>query len=165
MTKNFFLSVAILFLLGACAQPQENKESSQTANETTTNDLPLMQIDLLSGRSIQAKELDGKVMLILFQPDCDHCQHEAEAMGQRVEDFKAYDLYFLSSATPQEIERFSRDYKLNGQDNIHFGMVGFQAVLDNFGPIPAPSLYIYSDGKLLSKFNGQTDVGEIVEAL
>lgn len=164
MAKKFFFSVAILFFLGACTRPNE-KESSQTANETKTNDLPLMQIDLLRGKSLQAKELDGKVMLILFQPDCDHCQHEAEAIRQRVEDFKGYDLYFLSSASLQEIERFSQDYELNGQENIHFGMVGFQAVLDNFGPIPAPSLYIYNDGKLRRKFNGQTDVGEIVEAL
>lgn len=121
---------------------------------------------MLDGSNINAKTLTGKSVLILFHPECEHCQHEAEEIQQHTASFKNYAVYFLSSATLPEIEAFAIKYKLRGVENFHFGTTDGQYVVDAFGSIPAPSVYIYSEnGTLVKKFNGQTPIEEIISAL
>jgi peroxiredoxin len=129
------------------------------------NDLPAMPITLLDGSTFSAKELKGKIILVLFQPDCDHCQHEATEIQANLPSFKNYTLYFISSSPPAENEKFATDYKLKGESNIHFGTTASENIINNFGPIQAPSVYIYSDQKLVKEFNGQVDVGVIIKYL
>ena len=38
-------------------------------------------------------------------------------------------------------------------------------VIKNFGGIPAPSVYIYADQKLVQKFNGEVTIDRILQAI
>lgn len=165
-------TIGLLFLctlmMTACRwekkEAAKNGEAVETA-ATTKNDLPFFPITLTDGTIANVKDFSGKNILILFQPDCDHCQHEAEDIEKKLAAFKEYTLYFVSSAPTPEIEKFAATYNLKGKENILFGNTAAENVLNNYGPIPAPSIYIYNDQTLKKSFEGQTDVNEIIRSL
>lgn len=142
------------------------KSNSETKDQPVVNDLPVMQITFLDGVTVQAKDLTGKTMLVFFFPDCEHCQEEANAMKENINAFKDYTVYYLSSVPKAEVEKFALDYGLSEAPNFKFGTVPGESVLDNFGPIPTPSMYIYNDEKkLVKKFEGQTPIETVINAL
>jgi peroxiredoxin len=167
--KRIFV-IALLISILACKEKTQRVESaSPTAAAPATqvkNDLPDMQITLVDGNVVDLKTLKSKTVVVLFQPDCDHCQHEAEEIKANLDRFKNQTMFFVSSSPADQIVKFSKDYKLSDQSNIYFGATTVQKILDTFGPIAAPSIYIYSEsGQLIQKFNGQTPVAEIVPYL
>jgi peroxiredoxin len=157
--------VIVAALAGGCQKKEEKVEAAPAPVQAST-DLPVMAITFLNGNTVQATSLKGSFILILFQPDCDHCQREAQEFQKNLAAFTNYNLYFVSSVGIPETEAFAKQYGLSGHDNVKFGVTPVQSVLDNFGAISAPSIYIYNgSGKLVKKFNGETDIQQIIEAI
>ena len=130
------------------------------------SDLPAMQVTGIDGKSFSAKSLKGKTVIVMYQPDCDHCQREATQMQENIAAFKSYQIYFVSTATSAEIKKFAAEYKLNTSRNVHFGTTTLGNILSTYGPVDTPSLYIYNaDGHLVKKFNGETDIHVIIKHL
>jgi peroxiredoxin len=163
MRPNKHLKVAALVLLiviQSCSSSGD-KDSSTAAGQ---NDLPQMVVTKPDGSQLNMKELTGKIILILFQTDCDHCQREAVAIQENISAFKPYSVYFITTSSQQQIETFAKEYRLADYPNVHFCQTTSQSVLDNFGHIDAPSLYIFSsDRKLVKSFNGETPINEILK--
>lgn len=160
-----------LFLLCAGVSACSSEKKEQTNEPATTevgtqaNEYPDLLLKLTSGQDVSTKELKGNNLFVLFQPDCDHCQEEAVFIEQRLEDFKDYTLYFISSAPIDQIKSFAETFRLHNKDNVKFAWTATEGVLNHYGAIRTPSVYIYSNGKLKGSFNGQTDVGNIIKAL
>lgn len=152
-------------MISFCVQSCTVREKKQSPPAVTVNEQPSLAITGLDGKSVIVKELTGKVVLILFQPDCDHCQREATAIREHAEAFAAYQVYFVSSSPMPELQKFFMDYKLDTLPNFHFATTTLENVLNSLGPISAPSLYVFSDGKQLGHFNGETDIREILRVL
>jgi peroxiredoxin len=128
------------------------------------SDLPSFEITLLSGTKTPVNKLTGKIALVLFQPDCDHCQREAEQIRQNLPGFKDFKIYFISSASAPEIDRFAKEYKLSAVPNVFFGQTSAQNIVNAFGPIEAPSIYLYSaSGSLIEKFNGEVAIEVVLK--
>lgn len=163
------LRIVTLIILAAAVvgcQKKEKKIEAAPAPAQTSTDLPVMPITFLDGTTVQANSLTGSFILVLFQPDCDHCQREAQEFQKNLNAFSNYNLYFVSSVGIPETEAFAKEYGLSGHNNVKFGVTAVQNVLDNFGAISAPSIYIYNgSGKLVKKFNGETDIQQIIEAI
>lgn len=177
---SILFTVALIFSLGSCDQPNNKKNSETLINiknnnsgSTSTrpapevqNDLPVLNISTLEGSNISLKNQNGKVVLVMFQPDCDDCQREATQIRENIEAFDDYNLYFVSTAPVQEIKNFRNDYKLDNYENVVFGQTTLQNVLNTIGPIHAPSVFVYSaEGKLVKHFNGEVDINEIKAVL
>jgi peroxiredoxin len=169
MTKKVFVA---LFIVVICFSSCEREKPTETAVENqpepvvVQNDLPFMQISLLDGSNIQTKELTGKTVLVLFQPDCEDCQKEAVEIRKNLVAFESYQMYFISSYPVDIIQKFAIDYKLLDAKNVHFGNTTVENVLNNFGAIHAPSVYVYNEqGKLTASFSGQTSIDAIVKEL
>jgi hypothetical protein len=165
------LTASILFCCGGSADKRaaevdkklEGKKLERTA-APAPNDLPNMTISFLDGSQTQAKELEGKTILILYFPDCDHCQREATQIQKNIDGFKDHTVYFLTVAPRQEAEKFAVDYKLNNVQNVKFGFVTVNDVLTNFGNIDTPAMYIYSqERKLVKEFIGENDINLILK--
>jgi peroxiredoxin len=164
MMKNYILILLSIVFLPACSQKKEKEAEVLTAKET--NDRPALPIKMTDGNTADFRELKGKAVLVLFQPDCDHCQQEAQHIRENLKAFNDYNLYFVSSSPMEEIEKFSREYQLAGYENIAFGWTTTENIINTFGPIQAPSVYIYSkEGKLVQEFNGQVDISVILKYL
>ena len=164
MSRILFILLALQFATLACSQQKEKKEQTQET-PTAPNEYPPITLKLSDGKDVAARDLNGNNVFILFQPDCDHCQHEAIQIEQRLEEFKDYSLYFISSAPMENIVAFGRNFKLYGQAKVKFAWTSTESVLTYYGSIPTPSIYIYSNGRLKQSFNGQTNIDNILRAL
>lgn len=128
------------------------------------NELPSFEAKMMDGKTLRIDELTGKVALVLFQPDCDHCQREAQDIKRNLSGFKDYQLYFISSASDKEIASFAKEYGLAGVKNVFFGRTEAPNIVEAFGPIEAPSLYLYSrEGKLIHSFNGEVAIEVVLK--
>lgn len=124
-----------------------------------------MIITTIDESQVDIHTLKEKIILILFQPDCDHCQREAKEIRENLNAFKNYNLYFISADQMANVKKFGEDYDLLGQPNVHFALTTVDNVIKNFGSIPAPSVYIYTDQKLVQKFNGEVTIEKILQAI
>lgn len=163
--------VLVLFAalaLSSCDKKKEDADKAASGMESSVqqkNEYPDLTLRLVNGEEISTRSLKGDNLFFLFQPDCDHCQEEASHVEQRLGDFKNYTLYFISSAPIAQINAFAETYKLAGKQNVKFAWTSTDGVLNHYGAIRTPSVYIYSNGALKGSFNGQTDIQNILNAL
>jgi peroxiredoxin len=157
--------VSIIFCCSAPSSKTPVESPAESPVVQTRNDLPKMIITLLNESKINVHELKGNIILILFQPDCDHCQREAKEIRENMDAFKNHTLYFVSADQLVAVKKFGEDYDLMGHTNVHFALTTVDDVIKNFGGIPAPSVYIYADQKLVQKFNGEVTIGRILQAI
>jgi peroxiredoxin len=127
------------------------------------NAMPQMVVTLLDGTNVVMRLMKQKTMIVVFRPECDHCQREAEEIKANLDAFNGVNVYFVTSEPMEDIKKFAYDYGLHGYQNIFFGWTSVQSVLDNFGAIATPSIYIYSsDQQLVKSFNGQVDIATVL---
>ncbi len=120
---------------------------------------------LESGEKIETRDLHDNVILIFYNPDCYHCQREGAAISQHLDAFKNHTLYFIAASSLENIKQFAEDYHLAGYANILFTQADGPEVIREMGPMDTPSLFIYSDGRLVKKFDGETRIEEIMRSL
>jgi peroxiredoxin len=167
LLRNSILFFVTITLAPACEKKPSPSEAVQTpAPPTEEDDLPAMQALLTTGALFDFKEADRPMLIILFQPGCDDCQIEAKEISERIDAFSAYKLYFMSSHPIDELKKFALDYGFADKRNVVFGQVSVDAVIQNFGQVHTPSVFIYdAHGKITKTFNGKTDVDLIISAL
>jgi peroxiredoxin len=152
------LSIAVIV---CCSNSSLQKESEV---QQIKSDLPNLSIQLNDGSKVSVKDLPGKVALILFFPDCDHCQREAAQIQKNINGFKDYTLYFISSASFEEINHFATTYQLHNYKNVVFARTESQNVIDVLGPIETPTLYLFDkNGKLIETFSGEVAIEVVLK--
>ncbi|MES2733253.1 MAG: redoxin domain-containing protein [Bacteroidota bacterium] len=147
------------------ANPVIPKEKAALPADSLHDLPPLLPLTKLDSTTVLANTLLGKTILIVFLPDCDHCQREAAQIRKHISAFEKYSLWFISSANLAEIKQFGEKYKLLEQANISLAHSEQAYINDSFGYIPTPSLYIYSNGHRIKDFKGETDIKTILAAL
>lgn len=158
--KHMFFLMLIVTVLAGCEKPKKAQQ------ESVVNDLPAMLIHTTKGEQIFTKNLSGKTILILFQPDCDHCQREARQIRDSLSAFADYELYFISTVSKEALEEFSDEYQFSSETSVHFATTSFDNIISSFGSIDAPSAFVYSaEGNLIKHFNGEVDISEILKVL
>ncbi len=155
MKRILFFAIASICWI-AC-KPKEEKQAAFPE----VNDQPVLTMTKTDGQEVFLRGLDGKLILIFFNPDCDHCQNEAKAIAENKKLFEGYQLYFISSDSVHNIVKFAGDYQLN-EPNMHLGTATPPDVYRAMGPIDAvPAIYIYSDRKKVKEFKGEVTVEEL----
>lgn len=158
---KYFATLFLALILSAC-----NSGTADSTETQVSNDLPDIPVRLTNGSFRQLNMLNGKAIVVLFQPDCDHCQREAASMSENLESFKSYQVYFISSAPLPALQQFAGTYGLKDASNFYFGTTDVNNIIEKFGSIPTPSMYIYSEnGELLKEFIGEAPIEEILEAI
>jgi thioredoxin-related protein len=105
-------------------------------------------------------------MIMVFSPDCEHCQHETEELKKHAELFKKIQIVMVSPIDHRFIRQFYEDYKLSEYPNITIGRdPGY--FLGTFYKVRSfPSIFLYDKkGNFVKKFDGSTPVEEIPAAL
>lgn len=170
-SSNIIRIVAVATLIAACDNRAQNESKAEPVAEqqqptAIRNERPSLKIMLTDGRQLDLRNLSEDFVLVLFNPECDHCHDEARQIKSRLEAFAKYNLYFVSSENMEMIDQFAKQVELEKQPNVFFGNGASQSVYDNFGPIPTPSVYIYKkDGQRVQDFEGQVDVEVIIKYL
>ncbi len=172
MRKTVFVVVIIIivaiggFFYSNFLEKKPISKSEVVMIKPAVNDYPNMKLIMADGSMREARELTTKSIFIIYFPDCDHCQREAKDISSHLQWFENYQLYFIATAPFKDIDQFAKDYQLTNHTNINFVRTTMPEVLNNFGAIPTPSVYIYSSEKRLVKaFIGETKVEEIIKYL
>jgi thiol-disulfide isomerase/thioredoxin len=162
-----FISIFILEI--SCSKKNDNQSGNNpTENSVLRPDaspIPHFNLEQLDGRQFSSKELKGDLALIFFNPDCDHCQREAVAIHANKNKFRGKQLYFISVDSLGAINKFRSDYHLT-DENFHFSRGNVEDIVNALGPIPSvPCFYIYKDGKLIERLEGEVDVDRVASLL
>lgn len=156
MLKQIFFFLIAVVCCVAC-KPREEKQAAFPE----VNDQPVLTMVKTDGTEVFLRGLTGKLILIFFNPDCDHCQNEAKAIAESKKLFEDYQLYFISSDSVHNVVRFANDYQLI-EPNMHLGTATPPDVYRAMGPIDAvPAIYIYNDRKKVKEFKGEVKLEEL----
>ena len=177
MKKGIIIVVGVLLVLalifyydnrGSRSGNRKKMQAQEAASVAAVvkNDLPLLPLIRLDGSQLMAKDLKGKTVLVLFQPDCDHCQREAVQIRENLEAFDGYELYFVSDAALPQLRQFAQEYDLADKSNIYFAQCTVNDIIKTLGPVEAPSVFVYSEeGRLVNSFIGETPIDKITASL
>lgn len=105
------------------------------------------------------------VLIMLFSPDCEHCQHEAERFVAGRELLKKIHIVMITTYPIYRMKEFAAQYGLDGMENVvvakdpHYFLLPFYDVR-NF-----PFLALYDKkGKFIRTFDGSATVEKLLDA-
>ncbi|MFD2570640.1 TlpA family protein disulfide reductase [Spirosoma soli] len=158
----FILATLSYFVWGFTTKLNRKKEVAQRVQT-----LPNFTASLLDRSVISKTTLAGQpVVLLYFDPDCDHCQREADELYKKSVLLKQAMIVMLSSAPISDLTTFTEAYKLNALPNVRVAHIDRQVAYDTLGFTSVPDVLIYhADGSLAKHFKGETSVEAIARHL
>ena len=152
--------LTVVFFLFGCHSKTSNKAFFGLQNLP-----PFTMISLDSSRILKSETIPkGKsIVLILFDPTCEHCQQLTEAIVKNNEKLQNVRFYLVSDADPGDIDTFINSRHLDKFSNIYVGR-DYEFSFDRaFTPSSVPYVAIYNSDKRLSRiFNGDINIESIV---
>jgi thioredoxin-related protein len=103
------------------------------------------------------------VLIMVFSPDCEHCQHHAEEMINNREKFKNIQIVMASVYPISKLKEFYIHYQLDKMDHLTIGQ-DREFILGTFYKMKSmPFLAFYDKkGKLIDVFEGALPVDKIL---
>ena len=106
------------------------------------------------------------VMLMIFSPDCDHCQHETEELVKNIEKFKDVTIVMATMRPYAEMMAFREKYGLAKYKNIIMGQDTDFFLLPFYDVKNLPFLAFYNKkGELISVFSGSMPMEKVLVEL
>ena len=105
-------------------------------------------------------------IIMVFSPDCEHCQHETRELIAHIDLFKKVQIVMSSPIEYKFLKRFYTDYNIADYPNITIGAdPGY--FLGTFYHVRSfPSLFLYDrKGNFVKAFDGSVPVEQIAAAL
>ena len=148
----FFLLFISLFTLKGASQP-----------------VPPFEM-LLSGNTVfKAADLPkGKpLILIYFDPDCDHCQKLMSELFKKINDFKKTEMVLVTFKPIDEVAAFEKQYNTQKYSNMKVGTEGTSFYLRNyFKLMTMPFTALYDKGGNLNfSYRKETPVDDLISRL
>lgn len=82
-------------------------------------------------------------IFIYFNSECEYCQMKAKEISKNRNLIKDYDLFFISEEEIDDIIIFSKKWKLNNVENIHFLKDNNHSFKNKFNIKTIPSVVFY----------------------
>lgn len=129
--------------------------------------LPPLQVLLADSTKYTTADLPkGKpVLIMLFSPDCEHCQHEAEMFYAGRDLLDKIQIVMITTYPMSRLKEFASKYGLDSMKNVvlardpHYFLIPFYDVR-NF-----PFMALYDKkGRFIQTFGGSADVEKILAA-
>lgn len=138
--------------------------------ETNLQTLPVASVlGLDSAQFSIAKWTDNQAIIIFyFDPNCEHCQSEAQALKKQAEAFKEAKLLWVSVARLAELRVFEQKYQLQKTfgNNLQIAQITPEVADKQFGFRVVPTILIYDiHQKLVKKYVGETKIETILKHL
>ena len=104
------------------------------------------------------------LFIILFSPDCEHCQKETEELIEKIEDFKKIQIVMASFMPIDKIKSFYENYKLDRFSNITVGY-DLQHMLATYYRISSTPFLAFYDkkGNLIDGVQGALPLSKVLE--
>ena len=171
MFSRFFVSLTmkLLYTLILClvALTGFSQVDSTTPAYRKYPTLPPLQLLLGDSATKYTKENLPKkkpVLIMLFSPECNHCQHTAEEMVKYKEDLKDIHIVMATMHSITKMNEFMQQYKLNELENVVAGRDIYYLLQGFYNIHSLPYLGFYDKkGNLIRGFEGSMPVKKIIE--
>ena len=157
----------LIALVVACDKKEKPREVVTEAQPSVTNSnqMPGFNITKTDGSKLDFKNVNGKVLVVFFNPSCDHCQREAKLISENKDVIKDYDVYFISPEPLDSIAKFSYDYHLV-EKNVYFAQGSGPEIINAVGPITTvPTMMIYDKQQFVAKMEGEISIEKLRQML
>lgn len=161
MIKKIFYTLGILFLaataFGQTAQAPYLRFKNLPPAKFVTADSTAWFIK----NNVEKKK---KVLIIVFSPECDHCQHETEELVKNIDRFKDIHIVMATVMPIWQMSAFIKNYGLNKYKNITVvkDPAYFLPTYYDIHSIPYHAFYD-KDKKLITGFEGTMSVDKILK--
>ena len=129
--------------------------------------IPELEYSDTTGTHVLKPDSSQFTMIVLFNPNCEHCQYQLNQFNIHLNRFANTQLFLLT--TEQNI--FNKNYleqfeTLAQAENVHWGIVDKKQFKGKFGNIVLPSIFLFNKtGKLINKIRGEVRIEKIIKKL
>jgi len=168
--KGILTALAAIVVLAGVAffftRSEEPKASAVTIPAMPLpTELPDLVVNLGDKSTVYLRDLSGDIVLIFFNPECDHCQEQARQIAANKELFAKWQVYFITSVDVGVAEQFAANYRLT-EANYKFGHSGVNEVFSSVGALnEVPTIIVYRGNRFVRKFEGLTSIELLKEVL
>ena len=105
-------------------------------------------------------------VFFIFSPECEHCQHETQALIANIDKFKDAQIVMVDYLPHDVMVKFYKDYKIANYPNITMGRDAKFFFPPFFHVESLPAIYVYDKkGKFKEAFSGSVKIDKIAAAL
>jgi len=107
------------------------------------------------------------VVLIYFDPDCDHCQKLMKELFQKIDAFKKAQIIMVTFKPVEELPAFEKLHNTQKYSNITVGTEGAAFYVRNYyGLVTMPFTALYDkNGNLIYSYRKDTSVDDLINRL
>ncbi|MBS1687799.1 MAG: redoxin domain-containing protein [Bacteroidetes bacterium] len=161
MLRNILMVLCLLSTTNSQAQKHSKKDY-----KTIGKPLPQLKIVTLDGKTITNKDLNNKANLVvmLFNPICEHCQDETQLLESNIALFKQSKLLMITAPMMGSyLKTFVDNYHISQYSkNIMIGLDSGSTINNLFTYEPLPQLNVYNaKRKLIKVFSGNTSIDSL----
>jgi len=104
------------------------------------------------------------VFMMMFSPDCSHCQHETEELIKHKDEMKDVQIVMITMHPMEKMKEFISKYKLSELPNVVIGR-DYSFMLPAFFQMRnLPFLALYDKkGQLIGGFEGSLGITEVIQ--
>ena len=139
------------------------------SSKVISQPMPPFKMILSDNKVFNAVDLPkGKpVVLIYFDPDCDHCQKLMKGFFKKINSFKKAEIVMVTFKSIMELAAFEKKYNTHNYTNIKVGTEGNSFYLRNYYQlIKMPFTALYDKNKNLSySCSQETGVDDLIKRL
>jgi thiol-disulfide isomerase/thioredoxin len=103
-----------------------------------------------------------RLIIMLFSPDCEHCQYTAKNYVQHKHELESSKILMVTLADSLSASKFYTDYQLNTLPNILMLRDPQMTFPKTFGAGMIPTFLVYKNGKLINRFIGETRIDNLL---
>ena len=129
--------------------------------------IPKFTLNLTTGKSFSNTQIPKTkyTCIIIFSPDCSHCQDEATELTKNADKFKSVFFIWNSYKEMADIKAFATKYGLDKQSNVIVGRDPEFSIPVFFRPRMTPFVALYANGQLLKVYEQGVKVPELLKII
>ena len=131
--------------------------------------IPPFKMTLSNNKIFKAVDLPkGKpLVLIYFDPDCDHCQKLMADLFKKINSFKKVEMVLITFKSVTEVAAFEKKYTTSKYANMKVGTEGTLFYLKNYYKlVKMPFTVLYdSKGNYSYSYRDETPVDDLIKRL
>ena len=105
-------------------------------------------------------------IIMMFSPDCEHCQAETKELTAHIDLFKKAQIIMASPLDFNYLRKFYDEYKIADYPTITMGRDPSYFLGTFYKVRSFPAIFVYNKkGKLVTSFTGSTPIEEIAAAI
>ena len=162
--KKIFLLLLSLVITIFCFSQIDSANLPPYKETRTLPTFDLLMTDSISHYTKADLPKSKPVLIVLFDPNCDHCKHETEEILKHIDSLKNIQIVMATNADFADLKKFYQRYNLEKFENIKAGIELRTYLAVFFAIHNLPYLAMYNGhGVLLRTHEGGMKVENIVK--